>query len=88
MGDLRELIERVEKLEGPDNGVDVDVEIALFRPNRHASAIRSNSAGTKVIYTEADGREVTCWSRDYTLDKSTRDATVATLRAKAQESGR
>lgn len=79
-----ELARRVELVMGSDNALDVQVEIAMFRPNSVYSAVRANSAGTKVIYTDRAGNEVTCWSEDWTMEPR-RAATVAALRARAAE---
>lgn len=81
--ELLALADRVEAMEQPCNGVDVLVEIALFSPDRSTTAVRSNAAGTKVIYTDADGDE-TCWAADWT-SKQQRAETVIRLRARAQE---
>lgn len=77
---LNELAERVEKLEGPDNNIDVQVEVAMFRPDDGYIAARPNAAGTKVIYTTVDGRDETFRAQDWTMG-CTRVSTAATLRA-------
>lgn len=62
------------------NLLDVQVEIALFKPNCVYTAIRSNEAGTKVIYTDRAENQVTCWAEDWTI-RDRRTATIKTLRA-------
>lgn len=62
------------------NTLDVQVEIALFKPNSVYTAIRSNEAGTKVIYTDRAGNQVTCWAEDWTI-RERRTATIKALRA-------
>ena len=47
------------------NAMDVRVEVALFKPNSVYSAVRANAAGTKVIYTDHAGNEVTCWAQEW-----------------------
>lgn len=59
------------------NALDVLIEIAVFRPDASWSAIRANCAGTKVIYTDADGYDATFWARDWSLNPTT---AVAALR--------
>ena len=81
MADLEELAGRVEGLTGPDNGVDVLVEVALFEPDCAWKACRANFAGTKVIYTDRGGKQHTHWARDWTLDPG---ATAAALRSRTQ----
>ena len=81
MTQLSELAARVEAL-GPkaSNSLDVQIEVALFKPNTLYSAIRTNAAGTKVIYTDAAGHEVTYWAEDWTHPRR-RISTAAALRA-------
>lgn len=87
MGDqVAELLALAERVEGPggyDNSLDVLVEIAMFKPNRVYSQVRSNAAGTKVIYTDHAGHDVTCWSEDWTCWYH-RQSTAAALRARVQ----
>lgn len=76
-----------EKVEGlgalGDNALDVQVEIALFEPYGIFTSVRANAAGTKVIYTVGDGKEVTHWAADWTV-KDQRDETVRLLRLEAR----
>lgn len=65
-----------------DNSLDVQVEIALFEPEHDYTAVRANAAGSKVIYTRADGSESTFWAHDWTA-RWNRESTVAALRARA-----
>jgi len=81
---LLALAEEVERATHCVNTLDVQVEIALFRPDEINASIRANDAGTKVIYTAHDGYEGTFWSRDWTLGEASRRETVARLRARAQ----
>ncbi len=82
-----ELMRLAEACEGAgvDNRLDVAVEVALFKPNRVYSAVRTNSAGTKLIYTDAAGNQVTCWAEDWTASHR-RQGTIAALRARATQS--
>lgn len=77
--DIAELIARVEAATGPDNELDVAVELAVERAL--GATVRANAAGTKLIYTNPDGTEQTCMAWDWTQDKSARIATAAKLRA-------
>lgn len=84
--DPETLANRVEALETyGDNGLDVQVEVALFRPGEAYRRIRANSAGTKVIYTDADGCDMTFWADDWTII-SRRKATIDALRARSDGS--
>lgn len=69
MIDIPTLISRVQREKGTDNSLDVLIEIALFQPDDDYVAVRANAAGTKVIYTEVDGREETCWAPEWTGDR-------------------
>lgn len=59
------LIERLQAASGPDNALDVLVEVAMFKPSRIWASCRANDAGTKVIYVDHNGRETTCWAVDW-----------------------
>lgn len=77
------LAERVRRLGSRgDNSLDVQCEIALFEPGTAYTGVRSNDAGTKVIYTDRAGNDVTCWSEDWTV-LARRDSTIAALRTRA-----
>lgn len=76
---LERLIERVKAATGYDNKLDVEAEVALFKPGNVYTDCRPNSDGTKVIYTLANGRERVCWSRDYTMTAKSRAKTVRDL---------
>lgn len=76
--DLQRLVERIEGGER-SNALDVLIELALFEPDSALTALRSNHAGTKVIGTRPDGREVTCWAADWTMHPP---SALASLRAR------
>ncbi len=76
------LIDRISKLDGPDNWVDVLVELALFKPDRTYKSARANQAGKKVVFTTTGGKRETCWAYDYTLTPERRAKAIAILRAK------
>lgn len=46
-----------------ENERDVIAEVEAFTPDEFYRSCRANSAGTKVIYTRHDGRELTVWAR-------------------------
>lgn len=73
------LIARLQAQTGCSNELDVLVEVALFKPDAEYLKIRANNAGTKVIYTRADGSEATHWAADWTQD---RHGAVSRLRAR------
>jgi len=79
---LLALADRVEQATAADNGLDVEIEIALFRPGSVYTDVRANAAGSKVIYTDRAGNDVTCWSEDWTMEPR-RSSTAAALRARA-----
>lgn len=62
-----------------DNALDVQVEVALFKPGKVYTACRPNAAGSKVIYTGVLGNEVTCWADDWTSAER-RSSTLTRLR--------
>lgn len=81
--ELIALAERVEAMKGfGNNSIDVLIECALYQPGTVYTAIRANNAGTKVIYTDAAGNDVTCWAEGWTT-ANRRAATCASLRARA-----
>ncbi|MDR6850154.1 hypothetical protein [Sphingomonas sp. BE137] len=66
-----ELAERVERGTGISNRLDAEIEIALFNPPEDGFvSVRKNRSGSKLIYTQQDGREVTHWPADWTMDRS------------------
>lgn len=83
-----ELIEKLERAEadGPSVFLDVATEVAMFHPGRFYSACRANSAGTKVIYTDKAGSDVTCWPQDWSVDPM-RTAALRVLKAKEADNG-
>ena len=81
--ELNALAERVDGLRGkPDNSIDVLCEVALFSPGSTYTAIRANDRGTKVIYTDKAGNDVTCWAMEWTA-RDRQALTAAALRALA-----
>lgn len=82
---LLALAERVEGLAGHSNEIDVLVQVALHAPLAPWDTVRSNSAGTKVIYGMEDGSEKTYWARAWTVSASERKRTAAALRARLKE---
>jgi hypothetical protein len=83
MTDLNTLASMVADERGMSNAFDVKCEIALFEPDSEYIAVRANAAGSKVIYTMADGKEKTCWARDWTISHAQRQRTAAALRSRA-----
>lgn len=75
---LEELLAHVEDGDGPDNALDVRIEIALFQPCSRYMSARANNAGTKAIYTDRGGKKSTHWAEDWTM---TREDTADSLRA-------
>lgn len=73
------LIERIEAGER-SNALDVLIEVALFTPDDDSVSCRANAAGTKVIYTDHQGREWTHWAPEHTASPT---ITAATLRSRS-----
>lgn len=87
MTNLPNLIERLESAKGPDNVLDVLVEVAMFNPNGVPfSACRANAAGTKVIYTDRAGNNVTSWAEPWS-EEPRRTTAIAALRAREADRG-
>jgi len=79
---LLALAEQCEGADAPDNYLDVRIEVALFKPDTCYTDVRANAAGTKVIYTDRMGKEVTHWAPDWTMRPK---ATASCLKAMAME---
>ena len=77
------IIDKLERADGPDNALDVLVEVALFQPSEIWPKCRANAAGTKVIYTNNWGADFTNWPRDWTMLPLKTEALTA-LRARSQ----
>jgi|GEM_PF-2408574 len=82
--ELRALADRVEGHSGFSNELDVLSEIALFEPDNEFTSVRSNYAGTKVIFTTPTGIDRTFRARDFTISATARKRTAAALRAIAE----
>jgi len=85
MSDLAWLLESLEKDSGPDNEIDIAVDLVLFRPDARYTSVRANAAGTKLVYTKRDGRHETCWADDHTLNAACRAKAADRVRALAQQ---
>ena len=72
----QDLIERLKRSRSSDNALDMEVEIATFRPDAKYAAVRANNAGTKLIYTTHEGIDETCWAWDWTQNAANRAAAV------------
>jgi len=81
MTKLTQLQERLARTRGPDNSVDIEIDVALFEPDEHHSAVRANSAGTKLVYAKRGGGTDTFWARDWTLTQASRNEAAALLAA-------
>lgn len=81
------LLERVEKATGPNNRLDCEIDIALFKPDSLHASVRMNDAGTKLVYTRHDGRTDTYWSLDHTLTPERKRVAIAILRSLSQGAG-
>lgn len=78
---MDDLVKRLEALDDRgDNDLDVLCEVAFFKPGTRFTSIRANNAGTKVIYTNKAGNDVTCWAESWS-ELPSRASTIAALRA-------
>jgi hypothetical protein len=82
-GKLLELADRVLSGSGCDNALDVLVEVALFEADQELVGARPNAAGTKVIYTCANGSQTTHWADEWSKH---RGLSARLLRARAASS--
>lgn len=87
--EIARVADEIENLKCAENYLDVHAEVLLFKPGTCYSKIRANVAGTKVIYTDRAGNEVTCWAEDLTITPEVRASTAARLCAllKGQDHG-
>lgn len=63
--DVQSLIDRLASGE-KSNELDVLIEVATFLPKAAVETCRANAAGTKVIYTDVDGKDHTHWAFAWT----------------------
>ena len=82
---LVELLRRHDKGEITSNEFDVLWEVAHFEPDAEYRSARANFAGTKVIYTMADGSERTHWAPDWVKTKD--DLRQSIARARGEQDG-
>jgi hypothetical protein len=81
MTSIPDIIEKLEKARGPDNALDIEIDIALFKPDDWHVSVRANAAGTKLVYTRHDGGTDTYRAWDHTLGAAARNLAVERLRA-------
>lgn len=79
-----DIIRRLEAGERT-NALDVLVEIAMFEPCEEYSAVVSNNAGTKVIYSKAGGGFETCLAREW-VREPLKSKALAALKATTGDS--
>ena len=78
---LEGLIERVKAASGVSNALDIEIEMALFKPDGRHISVRPNAAKTKLVYTKMTGGTDTFWARDWTISQASRDEAVRLLSA-------
>lgn len=84
--ELSGLIERVRGLKDASNALDIEIELALFKPDGRHASVRPNHAKTKLVYTTHDGQTETFWASDWTLTAGHRaDALALLLPLQSQE---
>lgn len=81
MTGIDELIERVRKSRSTSNALDIEIDVALFKPDSEYVSVAPNSAGTKLVFRLADGTTRTHWAEDHTLTGESRDRAIALLKA-------
>ena len=72
-----ELLRRHDKGEITSNEFDVLWEVSHFEADAEYRSARANFAGSKVIYTMADGSERTHWAPDWSMKKDALRAAIA-----------
>ena len=85
MTDREELLERLRLNDAPDNALDIAIDLALFKPDEQHKSVRANDAGTKLVYTQHDGRTDTYRAFDHTLNDRTRYEAGVLLRSLPQD---
>lgn len=84
--ELSGLVERVRGLKEASNALDIEIEMALFKPDERHVSLRPNHAKTKLVYTKHDGETETFWAFDWTLTAGRRaDALALLLSLQSQE---
>lgn len=78
------LAQQVRACDLSNNALDVLIEVALFQPGTAYTAARPNAAGTKVIYTDRAGNEVTFWAEDWTTHRRRKSTIEALINASQQ----
>ena len=78
------LAERVDAQTGCNNRLDVQVALALFKPDSDFASARANFAGSKIVLMDHNGKKHVCWAEDHTWRKWSRDKASAALRAIAE----
>lgn len=81
MSDLSELLERVKAARGYSNALDIEIDIALFKPDSRYLSVHPNAAGTKLVYRLADGSTRTHWAEDHTLNQDSIERAIRLLSA-------
>ena len=82
---LSELVERVRRCRSHSNKLDIEIDIALFKPDGKYVSVRPNAAGTKLVYRLADGSTRTHWAEDHTLNQESVERAVCLLQSLSQE---
>lgn len=80
------LIERVKAAKGYSNDLDIEIEMALFKPDGRHISVRPNAAKTKLVYTRRTGGTDTYWAPDWTISRANRNDAVRRLTAMQDQS--
>ncbi|MEQ9634767.1 MAG: hypothetical protein RLW68_01650 [Devosia marina] len=75
------LVERVRRCRSYSNKLDIEIDIALFKPDSEYVSVRQNAAGTKLVYRLADGSTRTHWAEDHTLNQESVERAIRLLTA-------
>lgn len=78
---LSDLLYRVKRCKQADNALDVEIEVATFKPGAVYASARPNNAGTKVIYTTHGGSNATFWAMSRTSSVESRRRAVQALQS-------
>lgn len=81
---INKLIGKLSRVQKSENGLDIAVDIAPFKPDDRHVSVGINVAGNKLIYRRHDGGTDTYRALDHTLNPETRAAAIKALQALAE----
>ncbi|MEQ9634649.1 MAG: hypothetical protein RLW68_01045 [Devosia marina] len=79
MTEISELLERVKAARGYSNALDIEIDMALFKPDGRHISVRPNAAKTKLVYIKRTGGTDTFLAHDWTISQASRDEAIRLL---------